>query len=600
MKISRDWLQTYFEKELPDAMALSDTLTFHAFEIESVENDILDVKVTPNRGHDCLSHRGIAKELSAILKLPMRNDPLREQISLEPRADRVAVVIKEPNLCSRYIAAHIRGIEVGPTKNEKIVRFLESIGQRAINNIVDATNYVMFNLGQPLHAFDALDLAQGGDNKKIVVRRAFQDEPITSLDNKQYLLSTDNLVIADGVTGAAVGIAGVKGGISAGVKKSTHDIILESANFDGVSVRRTSQSLKLRTDASERFQQVLSPELAAYGIRAAADLIIELAGGELVGFADEYPSPTSSSEILVSVSEVNDILGLGLAESDMADVLARLDLPFKVAQGTFTIHVPFERLDLSIPEDIAEEIGRIIGYDKIPSAELSAFPDKPPVNRNFFWSERIREDLMSDGYSEVYTSVFRESGEREVLNKVGGERPYLRANLTDGLSEALERNVRNKELLGIPEVRLFEIGSVWRKGKEELCIGVASEKGGVSEKLLSDMAENIPEGISYEALPLSSAGRYSSFSRYPYIVRDIALWVPGEQEPKEVEDMIRGAAGELLQRIDLFDRFEKNGKVSLAFRLVFQSFDRTLTDEDANQRMESVYEALKSRGFEIR
>src|SRR3989344_28462 len=599
MKISRNWLQTYFEKELPEADVLSDALTFHAFEIESVENDILDVKVTPNRGHDALSHRGIAKELSAILTLPLKQDPLRGKAELTPTTDSVAVSIEEPKLCRRYIAGHIRGVKVGSSP-EWLRKRLEAIGQRSINNIVDATNYVMFGLGQPLHAFDAGELKKGKNGYAIAVRTAKKGEKMTTLDGEAHTFNDSTLLITDANTKKPIGIAGVKGGKEAGVNEKTTEIILESANFDGVSVRRTAQAQKLRTDASERFQQVISPELAAFGIRAAADLILELAGGELVGFVDEYPTPSVSTEILVSVSEVNDVLGRSLTESDMADVLARLDLPFKAAQGTFTIQVPFERLDLSIPEDIAEEIGRIIGYDSIPAVELPALPKKPDVSKNFFWSERIREDLMSDGYSEVYTSVFMESGEREVLNKVGGERPCLRANLTDGLSEALERNVRNKELLGIPEVRLFEIGSVWRKGKEELCIGVASEKGGVSEKLLSDMAENIPEGISYEALPLSSAGRYSSFSRYPYIVRDIALWVPGEQEPKEVEDMIRGAAGELLQRIDLFDRFEKNGKVSLAFRLVFQSFDRTLTDEDANQRMESVYEALKSRGFEIR
>ena len=599
MRISREWLQTYFDKELPTAEALAEALTFHAFEIESVENNILDVKVTPNRGHDCLSHRGIAKELSAILDIPLKQDPLRGKAELTPTTDSVAVSIEEPKLCRRYIAGHIRGVNVGPSP-EWLRKRLEAIGQRSINNIVDATNYVMFGLGQPLHAFDAGELKKGKNGYAIAVRTAKKGEKMTTLDGEAHTFNDSTLLITDANTKKPIGIAGVKGGKEAGVNEKTTEIILESANFDGVSVRRSAQAQKLRTDASERFQQVISPELAAYGIRAAADLIIELAGGELVGFADEYPSLLPSAEIIISASKVNDVLGRSLAKSDMADVLARLDFPFKAAQGTFTIQVPFERLDLSIPEDIAEEIGRIIGYDKIPSAELSVFSDKPPVNRNFFWSERIREDLMSDGYSEIHTSVFRESGEREVLNKVGGERPYLRANLTDGLSEALERNVRNKELLGIPEVRLFEIGSVWRNGKEELCVGVASEKGGVSEKLLSGMAEELPKGTSYESLPTSPAERYQSFSRYPYIVRDVALWVPEGTKADEVLGIIRANAGELLVRSEKFDEFKKGDKISYAFRLVFQSFDRTLTDDDANSRMESVYAALNSKGFEIR
>ena len=599
MNISREWLQTYFEKELPNAATLAEALTFHAFEIESVENNILDVKVTPNRGHDCLSHRGIAKELSAILDIPLKQDPLREAVELKPTADAVFVSVEDSKLCQRYIAGYIRGIKVGPSP-EWLRKRLEAIGQKSINNVVDATNYMMFDLGQPLHAFDAGELKNKDSRFKIEVRAAKKGENMVALDDKEYKLEPNNLVIADANAGAAIGIAGVKGGKPSGVSEETKDIILESANFNGVSVRKTAQALKLRTDASERFQQVLSPELAAYGMRAAAELIVKLtcpeqsrrAGGELIGFTDEYPSPQTSTQISVSAAKINQIIGTKLSENDMADVFARLDLPFENNKGVFTIHVPFERLDLVIPEDIAEEVGRIVGYDQVPSVELSLFPKKPGVNKNFYWSERIREDLMADGYSEVYTSVFRESGEREVLNKVGGERPFLRSNLTDGLSEALEKNIRSKELLGISEVRLFEIGVAWRGGKEDVLVGVASEKGGISEKPLSEMAEKLPEGTSYEPLPTSPAERYQSFSRYPYIVRDVALWVSGGTEADE--------AGELLVRSEKFDEFKKGDKISYAFRLVFQSFDRTLIDDDANSRMESVYAALKSKGFEIR
>ena len=158
MKISRNWLQTFFNDPLPDAAAIGDALTFHAFEIESIdahgEDSILDVKVTANRGHDCLSHRGIAKELAAILMLPMKGDPLRANINLDPKTDAVAVSIAEPTLCRRYVAGYIRGVKVGPSP-DWLRAALESIGQRPINNVVDATNFVMFNLGQPLHAFDA-------------------------------------------------------------------------------------------------------------------------------------------------------------------------------------------------------------------------------------------------------------------------------------------------------------------------------------------------------------------------------------------------------------------------------------------------------------
>ena len=257
---------------------------------------------------------------------------------------------------------------------------------------------------------------------------------------------------------------------------------------------------------------------------------------------------------------------------------------------------PFERLDLRVPEDLIEEVARIVGYDKIPETELVAFSHKPEINANFYASEHARADLASKGYSEICTSVFAERGGRMVANKVDGVRPYLRENLTDGLKDALEKNSRNKDLLGLKEVRLFEIGTVWRGGKEEVMLGTVDE-GGAKEVPL-EIQEVTPLG--YEDLPVSETERYLAFSRYPSITRDIALWVPEGTETTSVETIIRGSAGELLVRIDPFDRFEKNGKLSLAFRLVFQSFDRTLTDEDANSRMESIYSTVKGKGWEVR
>ncbi len=300
MKVSRNWLQTYFKDPLPDAAALADALTFHAFEIDGIEHvgftksnigdDILDVKVTANRGHDCLSHRGIAKELSAILDIPLIQDALRQPVVLDPKTDAVLVAIEDPALCNRYIAGYIKGVKVGPSP-EWLRISLEAIGQRSINNIVDATNYVMFGLGQPLHAFDAGQLAIY-DGYTISVRRAVDGERLVALDEKEYALNNSMLIISD-ANGPGkeipIGIAGIKGGMPAGINEVTTDIIIESANFNGASVRKTAQALKLRTDASTRFEQVISPELAAYGMHAVVELITSLAGGEVVGFVDEYP-----------------------------------------------------------------------------------------------------------------------------------------------------------------------------------------------------------------------------------------------------------------------------------------------------------------------
>ncbi len=588
MKISRSWLQKFFDIELPKAGALAEALTFHAFEIEGVENEILDVKVTANRGHDCLSHLGIAKELSAILNVPLKMDPLRQTISLPP-TDNVSVQIATP-LCARYIAGVIHGVKVGPSP-EWLQKDLESIGQKSINNVVDATNYIMFGLGQPLHAFDAKKLS---NSSKIGVRAARDGEKMLALDEKEYALRPSDLVIVDG-NDTVIGIAGVKGGKPSGVDANTSDIILESANFDGISVRRTAAALKLRTDASSRFEQVLSPELPEYGIRAATDLIVQLAGGEIAGFVDSYQKPQEKRAVTITLAKIHSVLGTSLRAEEVSDVFKRLDLPFNYEGYAFIVEPPFERLDLLIPEDLIEEVGRIVGYEKVPSVALPAWSAEVKQNENFAKAETIREHLMQKGYSEVFTSVFTEKGEKEVKNKVGGERPFLRTDILTGLNDALQRNARNKDLLGLAQVRLFEIGTIWKDGKEEIHIGSVAEKGAPEEGLLSDIK---PEPI--DALPLSTTERYQTFSKYPFIVRDIALWVPKGTEPVEVLSIIREKAGDLLVRSALFDRFEKGDKLSLAFRLIFQSFEKTLTDTEVGAIMEKITAALEEKAYEIR
>ena len=596
MKISREWLQSYFEKPLPDAGVLADALTFHAFEIESVEGEVLDVKVTPNRGHDCLSHRGIAKELSAILNLPLVPHPYGiTDVSLEPKTDALKVTIENPQLCPRFTAAYIKGIKVGPSP-DWLRTALESIGQKSINNVVDATNYVMFNIGQPLHAFDAAKLTEKEGVRALDVRMAKNEEKMLGLDDKEYALASSMLVIADGNTGEAVSIAGIKGGKPTGIDEATTAVVLEAANWDGVTIRKTSQALRLRTDASDRFQQVISPELTVYGLRSAVELIVKLAGGEVVGFVDEYPQPQEMRTISVSLPKINAVLGTKLAQENVVDVFKRLDLSHVQQGEEFVVTVPFDRLDLVIPEDIVEEVGRIVGYDKIPATELTAFPNKPEVNANFYAAEHARAELTAKGYSEVYTSVFADKGERVVANKVDGVRPYLRSTLIDGLKDALEKNTRNKDLLQLYKVKLFEIGTVWKGGKEMILLGTADE-GGVKETTLT-IQEVTPLG--YDDLPISKTERYRPFSRYPFIVRDIAMWVPTQTTPEDVLAVIRATAGELLTRSEKFDEFEKGEKTSLAFRLVFQSFEKTLTDAEANTVMEKVYAAVRAKGWEVR
>ncbi|MDE2212928.1 MAG: phenylalanine--tRNA ligase subunit beta [Patescibacteria group bacterium] len=596
MKVSRTWLQKFFDTPLPEAAELAEALTFHAFEIEGIEeNDILDVKVTPNRGHDCLSHRGIAKELSAILSIPLAHDPFSETKSLSLKTKEVTVSVENETLCPRYIAAIIRGVRVGPSPRWLSLR-LEALGQRSINNVVDATNFVMFNLGQPLHAFDAAKLKKRDDTWSIAVRNAREGERIHTLDGKDYTLTSSILVISDPNADEAIGIAGVKGGMPAAITEETVDIIIESANFNGPCVRKGAQTLKLRTDASSRFEQDLSPELAGYAMNSVVELIRTLAGGEILGVVDKYPNPQKKQEVAVSLSKINAILGTTFDDDKIANIFSRLGFSFKHDGKEFLVTAPLERLDILLPEDLAEEVGRIAGYDEIPLTPLPPLGGEPEINQSFSAVERAREDFISKGYSEVITSVFADAGERTVANKIDGVRPYLRSTLTDNLQSTLKRNLPNKELLGLKEIKLFEVGPVWRNGKEVLMVGSASEKGRVNEVPLS-LEAHVPH---YDTPSLSQLRRYRPFSRFPYIVRDVALWVPNGTNAEEVLHRIQEHAGSLVVNSYLFDTFKKGEKESLAFRLIFQSFERTLEDSEANQVMEKIHTFLRAQGFEIR
>lgn len=593
MKISREWLQKHFEVQLPDAEKIAEALTFHAFEIESVDGDVLDVKITPNRGHDCLSYRGIAKEVAAILDVPMKKGDTSAS-ALGPASRALEVTVEDTELCPRFTAAVVRGVKVAPSP-EWLKTALERMGQRSINNVVDATNYVMFDSGQPLHAFDAGKLHQESGVWRLHVRHAKSGEKMLGLDDKEYVLDESMLAIADGHTKEAVSIAGIKGGKPTGIDESTTDIILEAANWNGPMIRKASQKLKLRTDASERFQQAIAPDLASVGLSQALERIVELAGGQIEGYIDVYPKIPPQRSISVDLTKINSVLGTALSAGEIADVLRRLGLPYTQANEGFSISVPKERLDLEIAEDLIEEVGRIIGYDKVIAAALPEGEVSTSVNPRFFAAEKIRQELLAQGYSEIFTSAFADTGERAVLNKVDSVRPLLRPSLIPGLEEALAKNVRNKDLLGVQKVKLFEIGTVWKGGGEVIMLGTIAEKEKAQERLIEPL-----EGERYEAYAISAAERFRPFSKYPSITRDIAMWTPAGTAPESVLDIIRTHAGTLLVRSSLFDRFEKGDRLSLAFRLVFQSFEKTLTDAQVNAVMDKVVDALKDKGFEIR
>src|SRR3989344_2176830 len=477
MKISLKWLQKYFDEPLPSPEKISDALTFHAFEIEAVEGDMIDVKVLPNRAADCLSHRGLAKELSAILDVPLKEDPLRTLLPKFSGTDTLTVTIKDPQKCMRYIGAVVRGVKVGPSPLW-LREALEAVGQRSINNIVDATNYVMLDIGQPLPAFD------GRGVSGITGRDANDEEKMTILSGEEYALPKDVLLITDVGTGEALGIAGVKGGKRAEISDATTDIIVESANFDGTTVRRAAQVLKLFTDASLRFQNRPSPELAAYGMHGVLALITELAGGEVIGVVDEYPYPAMPlPAVSVSLAKINGVLGSSFAKGEVQDVFKRLGFEVRSEGDIFTVTPPFERTDIVISEDLVEEVGRIIGYDKVPSAELPSIEGSPDQAR-YHGIERMKDQLIEQGFTEVSTQSFAKNGDIMLANPLDKTKPALRTSLEENLREALEKGKQYAPLILLlnEKLKLFEIGTVFPREREHLELRMTERVAAWGEK----------------------------------------------------------------------------------------------------------------------
>lgn len=644
MKISKAWLQTYFDTPLPSVNELAELLTLHAFEIEEIisvgDDSIIDIKVTPNRGHDCLCHRGIAKEISVLLAQPFKCDPLREVILIEPSTKELDVEITDANLCKRFSGAVLKNIKVGPSP-DWLKKSLEMIGQRSINNIVDVTNYVMWGLGQPLHAFDADKLTTEGGKRKIVVRVAEKEELFIALDNKPYVATEKDLFITDGHSNALLSIAGVKGGKQAEVDTETTNLIIEAANFDRTTIRRTSKRLNLRTDASQRFENEISPELTVCGLQVATDLILQIAGGELEGFMDVYPHKQETKTISVSIEEINNLLGTRITEKEVATIFSRFGFIVMTEGGTFTVTPPFERLDLVIKEDLVEEVGRIYGYEKIqpisPSLQTPA-----GLNKRFYYAEKIRKFFLARGFSEVYTSSFRNKGSVELTNAVASDKNFLRQSLSDNLEVVLRLNSVNAPLLGLTSVTVFEIGTVFdgvkevyalafawwmgEGGKKESAAKVFLEEtklelekvlsvtltGGIENNVfeidLGTVLLELPDPSAYENGERSLYDiSYKAFSPYPFILRDIALWVPTrafqsfDSGRRKIEEILWEEASEFLVRLDHFDSFEAEGRVSHAFHLVFQSHERTLSDTEINGLMQKIVSKLEeNQGWQVR
>lgn len=643
MLVVHDWLKEYLGENIPSAKELEELLSLRAFEIEGVEEKeghaVIDVDVLPNRSSDCLSHRGVAREIATLTDTTLAHDPFATEASLLPRVDTVSVQIEDPLACRRFGAALITGVSIAESP-EWLQKRLLAIGQRPINNIVDATNYVMFALGQPLHAYDAGKLTSENSEYSIGVRMARADESITVLTGEEYTLDPNIQLIVDAGTDAPIGIAGIKGGAHAEIDTKTTDILLEAANFDPAVTRKASQCLRLQTDASKRFENEVPVDLVGYGLEEAVRLIADIASGTCTGYIDEGAGAQMPENTAVSVrlEKVNSLLGILLQKEEVERLYERLGFTYAATDVGWSVTAPFYRTDIQIEEDVIEELGRVHGYDAVPSF----LPEHAPlaeINSRHYYSEKIRKTLQAIGFSEVITSSFRKKDKVRLLNALASDKQYLRSSLSKNITEVLDQNIKNADLLGLDDIRVFEIGTVFHADKEKqevtehvsvaigarikktgytpkddvivraavgaleevlgVSIGAEPEKG-VAELSLTELLAQVPTPSAYEPHAVSEAIQYKPFSPYPFITRDVALWVAEGTDPEDVEAVIQDAAGELCVRIRLFDKFVKENRVSYAFRLVFQSQEKTLTDYEVEPLMNAVYTAIEAKGWEVR
>lgn len=679
MIISYNWLKEYFQK-LPQPEKLADLLTMHSFEVEGVEkkrdDHILDIDILPNRAHDCLSYIGIAREIAAITGIKLQIPDYKLKESNQKASDFIKIEIKDKQACPRYTARVITNIKVGSSP-KWLQEKLKAMDQKSINNIVDATNYVMFETGQPLHAFDYDKI----EDKKIIVRKVEKGEKITTLDNEKCDLDKNVLIIADKKNPMA--LAGVKGGKKAEITNRTKTIVLESANFDIHTVRATSKETNIRTESSTRFEYGLDPNLTQNAINRVAGLIQKISNGDVAkGLIDIYPKKVLPVKMRINLDKVENILGIKVSKQEVIKYLKSLE--FEI-DNSLKIIIPTFRQDIKIEEDLIEEIARLVGYNNIPAKHPLGLLGIAKQDIVLSAVNKIKNIFEGLGFNEVYNFSF--IGE-DVLKKLGVnkkdylelENPlsvdlkYLRKDLLINLLKNVKDNFK-KSFAKNEEIRIFELGKVYHsKPKEEKMLagliaaqseGVKGEKfyelkgiidtlfnrlgitdhwyddfqatpewtdeafwqkfstaeikigdeeigfiGEINSKILSNLnIKSIVVGFNLNFEKIFKLAQeelvYQPPSSYPAAVRDLAILVNRGDRVADVLNIINQMGGELIRDVDLFDMYEgeeiPQGKKNLAFHIIYQSYERTLKDEEIDKIQKKIIKELeKKQGWQVR
>ncbi len=612
---------------------------------------ILDVEITPNRG-DLLSHFGLAREIAALTGKKLKLMP--REVNIDIKGSDVTIAATRE--CPFFSARKIDNVKVGPSPQWLRAK-IEGVGIRSINNIVDISNFVMLELGQPTHAFDA-DKLRG----RINVRLARDGEKLLALDGKPYALKQDNCVVAD--QERAIGIGGVMGGEETGVTDSTKNILLEAAYFLPSSIRRTAHNLNLSSDASYRFERGLDPDMILRASHRATELIREIAGGtpaKEIHVAGKLPDDPAN--VSLNYEKCDRVIGVAIKPKTVDEILTHFGLKkTKSTSKRATWKIPSYRRDLQRDVDLIEEVVRAYGIDKIPGTTRGRFMPTSPADRSHDLETLfLRERLAGCGLSEVRTSklISRSAsafskGAIELRNPLSEDHVALRPSLISGLLGVLERNIR----AGVESVSIFEIGRAFipPSGKEERHLGIllwgnvasapnwrSQTKRSVDLFDLKGALECVVPNLSFRpgkfpdlALavevwsgdqPIGFGGQLSAskssapgsvlvaelhadlllataelakkfreLARFPLITRDIAMMVPDEISHEKILRTIEEPREALLESVELFDLFTEQvgaARKSLAYRLTYRDRSRTLTNEEVTEVHARIRERLK-------
>src|SRR6266699_1273 len=463
MKLSPQWIRDFVELWVDDRR-LAEDLTAAGIAVEAMsgsgENTVFEMEIGTNRP-DAMNHYGVAREASAIYDLPLK--PLQPKLPAASSKGDFAIEVAEPDLCPRFTARVLRGIRIKPSP-EKVVHRLGLLDQRPINNAVDATNYTLWEMGKPTHAFD-LDLLEGG---KIIVRRAEEGETLKTLDGVERKLTPEDLVVAD--TRKPVALAGVMGGFDTMITQKTRNVLIESAWWDPVTIRKSSRRHGLHTDASHRFERGADFESTALSCDRVAELILECGGGEVAGgVIDVVAKRVDLAPVALHISEVHRILGASLEAREIYRILDKLGfdvLPERGGDADFTVRMPSWRLDVEREVDLIEEIARLHGYDKFPNtlpAYAGAVVEQPDAEKD----NKLRTSALALGYNEAISLTFISHQEAEqfsalpvieLANPLSEEASVMRTSMVPGMLNMVAYNLNR----GSDNVCLFEAGNVFQ------------------------------------------------------------------------------------------------------------------------------------------